>query len=374
MFGVNQTRLKFRERARDDRGAVTTLVAIVLSFGVLLGFSAFVVDLGRGHLEHRTVQNAADAAARSLAQQCAEQAAGCSSAVVAKTQATTLAGRNSFDGVTTVTDVCGASVLGSCVTPPAGTLECRTVPSKYGTSYVRVNTTTRTAEGSSAIPPIFAFNGDDMKSDACAQVVWGKASSAEVELPFVLPVCQFNLNGDAQLMHDFIENDPRESCTVNTLDGPATFNNVIKGFSEVWIPGVGDPCEQSFTVSVGQALDRAPSLSSLCGSDYAEDLESYLGKAVWLPVITCEVGVQCTTGQGSFQYRVSSFVRFTITGFKLQSRERGVAPTGGWRANGCSNNGECLNGTFTRGVSPDSSISDDPSIPSLGLLAVQQIP
>jgi len=350
----------------------------VLSFGVLLGFSAFVVDLGRGHLEHRTVQNAADESARGLAQQCAEAGPGCTTAVAAKTQATTLSGLNSFDGVTTVTAVCGGGVLGTCATPPTGTLECKTVPSKYAASYVRVTTTTKTSDGKSAIPPIFAFNGNDMKSDACAQVVWGKAASAEVEFPFALPICRFDLSG-TPVIHDFVSNDPLESCTINTLEGSKTYNQVIKGFSYVRIPGVTDACTEKYTISTGQILDREPSTAQLCGAKLETKLAEHVGLPMWLPVVTtlyCNGGTidYCKTGQGSFQYQVASFVRYTMTGFKLQSREGGTPPPGGWKSMNCTSNGACITGTFSRGVSPTSTISDDPSIPSLGLFAVQQIP
>jgi len=59
-------------RIRDDRGSVTPLVAILVAGGVLIGILTFAVDTGQVMWERRQTQNAADAAALSLAQSCAK--------------------------------------------------------------------------------------------------------------------------------------------------------------------------------------------------------------------------------------------------------------------------------------------------------------
>ena len=369
--------LKQGVRPSDDRGAVTTLVAVLLAFGVLLGISAFVVDLGRAHLEHRTVQNAADQAARAVAQQCAERSTGCASNGTAVTAATSISGANSFDGSTSVTSVCGAGTLGACSSSVPAASMCRSVPAARVNTYARVTTTTRTGSGASSITPIFMFGGSGMQSDACAQAIWGPAAGVPVQFPFIIPICSYNSIG-SPIIHDFVPNDPLETCTIATLNGTLTFNQVVKGFSYVRLPAGSASCSVPVQLAVGDVLEREPSTAQLCGNQIEAKLTSWLGKPMWLPVATslyCTGSANaCKTGQGSYQFKVASFVRYTMTGFKLQSREGGTPPAGGWKAASCTSSGACLVGTFTRGVNPDSTVSNDPSTPSLGVFAVTQIP
>jgi uncharacterized membrane protein len=57
-------------RQRDERGAVGTIVGVLLAMGVVFGFLAISVDVGSLLWERRQLQNAADAAALSLATEC----------------------------------------------------------------------------------------------------------------------------------------------------------------------------------------------------------------------------------------------------------------------------------------------------------------
>ena len=64
---------------RDDRGAVSILVALLISAGVIVGLLAMVIDGGRLYTERRLVQNGADAAALAVARACALGDPACSS-------------------------------------------------------------------------------------------------------------------------------------------------------------------------------------------------------------------------------------------------------------------------------------------------------
>ena len=64
---------------RHERGAVGTIVGVLLAVGVVFGFLAISVDVGGLLWERRQLQNAADAAALSLATECAT-GANCSTA------------------------------------------------------------------------------------------------------------------------------------------------------------------------------------------------------------------------------------------------------------------------------------------------------
>jgi Flp pilus assembly protein TadG len=371
------------QRARDEDGAVTAIVAILISLGVLLGSSAFVVDTGRSHLERRVVQNAADAAALAVAQDCAERRPACATADAAMSDAETFANANSPDNATAVRALCGQAPLAPCGQPSTRVLDCKPVEAKYGTAFARVTTATRTSTGGTALQPVFAnlTNGGapDQTMTACSQTAWGKAATVAVQYPFALPICQFDLSG-TPVMRDFNSNDPLESCTVQTLDGPRSYSQVIKGFSYVRLPASDGLCATAVPVRVGDVLEREPSTAQLCGSDLVGKLSRLIGVPTWMPVVTtlwCDGSTdttQCKTGQGSYRYQVASFVRFSLVGFKLQSRQGGTAPAGGWSAAGCTSSNACLYGSYSVGTTPDGEISFDPSIPSLGLMALQPLP
>ena len=61
----------------SERGAVATIVAMLLGFGVVLGFAAISIDVGSLMWERRQVQNGADATALALAKTCAIDPANC---------------------------------------------------------------------------------------------------------------------------------------------------------------------------------------------------------------------------------------------------------------------------------------------------------
>ena len=54
-----------------ERGAIAMMVTVLLASGVLLGCAALSVDVGNLSAERRQLQNGADAAALSAAQDCA---------------------------------------------------------------------------------------------------------------------------------------------------------------------------------------------------------------------------------------------------------------------------------------------------------------
>ena len=61
---------RLRRRAGGDRGAVTALVAILMSSGVLLGMTAYAVDIGTLYAYRDQALNAANAAALAAAELC----------------------------------------------------------------------------------------------------------------------------------------------------------------------------------------------------------------------------------------------------------------------------------------------------------------
>ncbi|SDL51285.1 pilus assembly protein TadG-related protein [Arthrobacter sp. ok362] len=94
-----------RRLSRDDdreRGATGVLLAVMML--VLIGAGAMAVDVGQIYAERAQLQNAADAGALAVAQQCHRTPATCSQAN-ALLWAKDLSGGNSNDGVTNVDSV-----------------------------------------------------------------------------------------------------------------------------------------------------------------------------------------------------------------------------------------------------------------------------
>ncbi|WP_186315917.1 Tad domain-containing protein [Catellatospora sichuanensis] len=171
-------------RARRDRGAAATIVAILLAGGVLLGMSALVVDVGRLYIEREELQSGADAAAMAVGLDCAmggipARDAQCRAAAGT---APLYADGNAKDNASAVRFVCGNDArLPSCTGAGSGNLsDCIGSP-PANARYVEVRTRTELADGSSILPAAFAqtlaggYSGSTV--GACARVGWGSPAT-----------------------------------------------------------------------------------------------------------------------------------------------------------------------------------------------------
>ena len=164
---------RLRARGASDRGAVAALVAILLASGVLLGMTAWVVDLGMAYAERDQVLNAAGAAALAGAEHCAKfQSTTCG--VVNDLKA--VANLNASDGQMSIDSVCGREKdrlrLAACQPDDGGAAtRCLTEPPE-DLSYVEVHAGTLTADGSRVLPPVFS-RATTGHVAGCARVAWG---------------------------------------------------------------------------------------------------------------------------------------------------------------------------------------------------------
>jgi Putative Flp pilus-assembly TadE/G-like len=180
---------------RDERGAVAVIVAIFLGAGVLTGMGALVIDLGQLYQERAELQNGADAAALAVAKSCALGA--CTPAVagqLADDNASRLTG-----GTQGVSLVCGSGSLGGCPGSRGSLTSCPPAPPS-GTNFVEVYTATRTASGSTLLPPVFArtllgssYQGTTVR--ACSQVEWGPPSAATT-VALTISACEWDQSTD----------------------------------------------------------------------------------------------------------------------------------------------------------------------------------
>jgi Flp pilus assembly protein TadG len=178
---------------RDERGAVGVLVALLIGGGVLTGMGAMVIDVGQLYQERAELQNGADAAALAVAKSCVTST--CSSSIAAQyanENASALTG-----GKAGVSQVCGSGTLGTCPASSGAMTDCPSAPSSGYLGYVDVHTSTKLANGSTLLPPVFAetllgngsFQGTNVQ--ACAQVAWGGPTSGNT-LAFTISACSWN--------------------------------------------------------------------------------------------------------------------------------------------------------------------------------------
>jgi Flp pilus assembly protein TadG len=187
---------------RHERGAVGTLVGILISMGLVFGFLAIAVDVGGLLWERRQLQNAADAAAMSLARECGS-GSDCNTTPISSELAT-LANANSNDSLSTVLSKCAvnlpSSSLPNCPAPATTTLSaCPELPPAFaamsGLPYVEVRTQSLSTSGS-VVNNWFAgiSGGSDSSTDtvrACARAAVGSPGSGSGELPITISACEW---------------------------------------------------------------------------------------------------------------------------------------------------------------------------------------
>ena len=176
---------------RSESGAVATIVVVLLAFGVLLGFTAIAVDVGRTVVERRELQNGADAGALSLAQSCAQ-----GNCVAGADGLAGLVNANAADSEHDVVEQCGSAGTGlpACSASSVTDIrQCPPVPAGFASvPYVEVRTQTSSG-GGNTIQNFFggaAGGVGDSTVDTCARAGWGPPGSASV-LPLTFSYCEY---------------------------------------------------------------------------------------------------------------------------------------------------------------------------------------
>lgn len=314
---------------RRDHGGATTLVAVVLGTGVLLGVGAVVVDVGEIYHEREQLQSGADAAADAVARICASGT--CPTGFDAVGLARTRAGQNAKDNSSGV-QVCGSGVTGipACPAHPTGAGELTKCMGTPPARYVEVRTTTRNADGTTVLPPALArglagngaYSGTTVKACARASIApagnvtagegialtvnrcyWdvfivahgrapvpqGTAATAADEIAFKLKDSQPEFNGTA--------------CDDGNQNAPGNWG---------WLDDANNDCRAQFTT--GTTVGGAPGNGN---RDECEQLLDYYrssGQPVLLPLFDLATG----HGQNA-SYRIVGFAALVVTGYYLTS-------------------------------------------------------
>lgn len=158
-----------------ERGAVAVIVALLMV--ALLGFGAIAIDGAMLYAQKAQMQNAADAAALAIAQDCAKRGTtACVPAAPAK--ALQLAAANANSGITS------APALSF---PSSGT--------------VSVTTAAKDADGEGVslfLANVFGISRAAVGATSTA--TWGSPSGGTAALPVAFSECQFDLSGAVQLL------------------------------------------------------------------------------------------------------------------------------------------------------------------------------
>ncbi|MGN6676793.1 MAG: TadE/TadG family type IV pilus assembly protein [Streptosporangiaceae bacterium] len=343
-----------RRVRRDERGAIGVLIAALLGFGVLTGMGAMVVDVGQLYQERAELQNGADAAALGVAKSCA--LGTCDPSVagsLADANASALTG-----GSAGVNLVCGSGIgLATC---PGGAGTLTSCPPATGATYADVFTSTRTASGSTLLPPVFArtllgnsgYSGDNVV--ACSQATWGTPSAATT-VAITIPACEWDQatqQGNAYAPPPTYPPNPFPSASFDQVltwtvggnggagcasepagaDGPGTFS-------------MADHVRGNCHAAIGPPTFAGRTRTTLSLSCVLVLQAALLNKTP----LRVPIYVPASNG-GTPSFTLQGFAEFVVTGYNLPNSFFGSD----WlnSANDCQGTNYCLNGYFTQGVVP----------------------
>ncbi|MET9270727.1 TadE/TadG family type IV pilus assembly protein [Kribbella sp. NPDC003557] len=339
----------------DDRGAFGALIGVLFASGVLLGLAALTIDVGTVYQERAELQNGADAGSLAVAKSCVTAPAGSGlEPLCAPAEAAKYANLNAKDGTSTVSLVCGRDpkdILPSCP-GSSGTLVDCPAPTSADKNYVDVHTATRTAGGSSLLPPVFAraltgnasYQGTTIL--ACARASWGPALQSTKSLAMTLSLCawtQATGGGTPPVFgvdQRIYVRDAPNAPTCNGLSAPGEFG---------WLNDIGG-CTASIDLTQSGYVtgsDPGKNLSAACQSA----LLSYVANRtpIFIPIFDTTTG----TGSGA-TYHLVGLAAFILTGYANMNPLKDAIPapfTKGSCPNGATTP-SCIYGHFTQALVP----------------------
>lgn len=331
---------------RSDRGAVATIVTILLASGMMLGIGALVVDVGQLYGEREELQSAADAAAMAVALDCAYKRAECS---VANTTAKGYANANSKDGLSALKgSVCGTdAALGTCGANTGTLSACLgTIPANA--NYVEVRTKTEVEPGNYVLPYSFAQTltgvGNGQTVGACARVGYGSPNGG---FALTFSLCEYD---DAVANSQIVTGTPTaaDEVALHTHGHPAA-NNCNSGPSGSNLPGGfgwtqhNSSCVTTINAGGTYQSDNGNGTPRDCEDDFAKIVANRTPVAI--PIF------KKVTGNGTNgQYTLQGYAAFVVTGWHMPAMSPKTKRS--WLTNKsvCSGNEDCVYGYFTKAV------------------------
>jgi Flp pilus assembly protein TadG len=330
-------------RLKDDRGATAIFLALLMV--PLLCFGAISVDVAGIYARKQQVQNAADAGALAVAQECA--------AMMTQTPNRTASQRAaqscidpSLDINTVPRDLATANV------DATATGQVTNAPLYVGTGTVTVKATdTRTNAFGAAV----GLNQTTISATASAR--WGVPASGPVNLPATYSWCEWSAqtNGGSTSPTATYEIDFSKTSGVRTCTGPS-MNIVPGGFA--WVdpdPGV---CGATFDIGEWATSKTGISVPGTCGNS---DFMNLVGRTFLIPIFDNSQG----TGNNA-SYHIYGFAAFTLLGYNFRSQYIYNPPGGP----SCSKP-DCILGHYTQFVTSTDDFTLSQTAPQLGAVVVE---
>lgn len=403
--------------ARSDRGAISSIVAVLLGGGVVMGSAALSIDVGQLMWARRQLQNGADAVSLSVAQTCAKDLTMClttlttDSTVAALNAANDNASHKNGSGPAANTgngleSLCGnpATVppsgppLRTCAAPPAAPalVDCPRLPAYLAAnpSIPYVEARTRTGSGSlvgSILPFVAQAGGTTVR--ACARTAWGEPGPYSASVPVTFSDCEWQYNtGGSGAYYKAPEGaapgyggaSPQPAWPTPAVPGAPALPG-----AEIIIMlqshGTTVPCTDrnghdvpggfgylesssgcSALVNAGGWVQVQTGISTPC------DLNPLVGTVISLPVFDCMVisgsvptsplssYPSCSAAGGSNTwYHMAGWARFYLSGFKTGGTQQRASLVPPYQLP-CSGGDRCLAGWFVQGSLNATSISGPP--------------
>jgi Flp pilus assembly protein TadG len=344
--------------ARDDRGAIGVLIAILIGGGVLLGMGALAIDTGQLYQNRAELQGGADAGALAVARNCAQGTCTLSNAVSTAARYATANASKLTGGAAGVDLVCGSGSLGTCPASNGTLADCPAAPA-LGTNggYVDVHTSTRLPNGSTLLPPVFAttlignssYHGTNVR--ACAQAEWGPPATANT-IAFTISACEWDTatNNGA----NFAPPPPYPPYPAASFDQAITLHTGVTSGTCAANPADADApgafgWTQDVTGTCNVVINNNTYITNT-GASAGNTCKTAL-QAAWTNKTLVFVPVYSSvTGTGSNTvYTLKGFAAFVITGFRVPGL---TEPD--WLNPGllCSPPKVCIDGFFTQGLLP----------------------
>ena len=306
------------QRLSDERGAVSTMVALLIV--PLLGLAAITIDVAGAWAERLQLQVGADAGALAIAQDCGRGACGNPTAT-----AQSFAVANNGNGAAT------ATLSNPALTPSTGTV-----------------TVTTAGVRTHFFAPILGNNETSLSARATAG--WGAPNGGTAVLPIALSWCEFlaqtggGLPSGTTVRTIYFTKSSGTSCT-----GPSG-NSVPGGFG--WIKADAGSCKATSSLDQTVYSDTGESAPTSCTT---ADFVNVQNRTVLIPLYD-KAGESGTNAW----YHIYGYAAFTVTGYHF---------VGQYSWNGgtdCKGSDRCIKGYFTKFVDLNEAFTYSASAPKLG--------
>lgn len=380
-------------RAESERGAISTLVLILFTSGLVVVLLSLVVDSGALQVQRRESQNTADSLAQAFAVLCSSAAtiSDCAPNGTAATKVNAILSAVNPAIPATLGTVCGSASLHGLrnAMPTCGNLQGITrdcvqpdlVNNPWWKFWVRNYVKVSTASQTSALFPLTgALLGGAAQLDvwACGQYAFGSANSIKI-LNSVVPIafnpCEISVSGN--------------SIVAMTGDGSASacsfkdFSNLSVTYTKHgmyrWEAGAGTgPCANGSSLDVNETICISSKTPTQTGIYYPNTLQLMVASAVstgtrtLLPVVNGLTGSSVTDGtKGTFSTaKVIGFLDAKIKGYKSGVNSAGTAPAIGWNVACSTSTVMCINATVNQRLSTQGTIAQDVTTPNFGVVSL----